>query len=405
MHEQSTTFGTRKYSGLRTVLFRSDSDTVYKPMQLERAFLLLLLPMMALCCVIWYAASMAMEVDTWFERWQILPGGLGFLLLFVWALRTRPAKIHKIRNAFLTLLPGLAFARFALGLIWTASYGHDERWVDSLSPWVTLSACMFAFLIPSRMAMRVGFCYYLLVALSVLLFLSFNTWPMPDGMYRELVLSYIVGIPVFLVLTFGFSRLRLAYGTALTHASDMESLAMQDGLTGLYNRRAFESSLRRARSRQRRNGTPVSLILCDIDFFKSVNDTYGHNKGDEVLVKVANILIQEMRRTDDVIRWGGEEMLIVLEETPLEKAAEVAERLRARIESTDMIRGHNVTASFGVTELVEGELDTDLVGRADSALYEAKEDGRNQVKTCKAPERVRNEGAAQIARLLEGGAA
>jgi diguanylate cyclase (GGDEF)-like protein len=181
----------------------------------------------------------------------------------------------------------------------------------------------------------------------------------------------------------------------------MQDLAMQDSLTGLFNRRAFAASMRRARSRHTRRQTPVSMVMLDLDHFKAVNDRWGHDMGDEVLVKVARILTDTMRRTDDVFRWGGEEFVILMEETGADQAGMVADRLRSLIEDANILKDHPVTASFGVAQLMPGEDDTEFFNRADAALYDAKDMGRNRVVIRKRPKRPSDPRVGPIAEMID----
>lgn len=160
--------------------------------------------------------------------------------------------------------------------------------------------------------------------------------------------------------------------------------ALVDGLTGLSNRRGFEAEMQAALEEQMRFGWEVSLVLVDIDHFKLVNDTFGHDAGDAVLRVVAGILDDGVRATDACARVGGEEMALILKDTGVEGAKELAERLRANVEMLHVPFGPEairVTASFGVatypTEVAEWD---SLYRRADRALYEAKQAGRNRVR-------------------------
>lgn len=156
--------------------------------------------------------------------------------------------------------------------------------------------------------------------------------------------------------------------------------AWHDDLTGLLNRSGARGELKNCQASARQHGTPFSVILGDIDRFKQVNDQLGHDAGDLVLVQVAQTLRASVRVTDHVVRWGGEEFVIILPATDLSSAQELAERLRSVIASQDFPSVGSVTMSFGVGTWSHGESATELLRRADKALYRAKNQGRNRVE-------------------------
>lgn len=168
----------------------------------------------------------------------------------------------------------------------------------------------------------------------------------------------------------------------------LERLAAIDGLTEIPNRRQFDCVLKREWERSRRTQNPLSLILIDIDFFKNYNDFYGHTSGDECLVKVARMLAYSVKRaTDLVARYGGEEFAVILPETNLKPAIEIAETVRKNVESLQISHATSpvsewVTLSLGVAAIVPGRdaVPKHLIDRADRALYRAKAGGRNQVR-------------------------
>jgi len=164
--------------------------------------------------------------------------------------------------------------------------------------------------------------------------------------------------------------------------AEMERMATRDGLTGLFNHRAFQEQLERAVARSSRNGQRLSLMLCDIDHFKQVNDTYGHPAGDEVLRRVAAVLDQEARRTDAVARYGGEEFAVIMEGTDPTGAVQLAERIRCAVADAAVTteRGTiKVTLSAGLaTYPMDAEDRAQLIKLTDGALYDAKHGGRNR---------------------------
>jgi two-component system cell cycle response regulator len=159
-------------------------------------------------------------------------------------------------------------------------------------------------------------------------------------------------------------------------------LAQTDALTALYNRRHTSATLDLEVARSNRYGSPLSILMCDIDHFKSVNDRFGHNAGDEVIRRVGRLLSENIRRIDLAGRWGGEEFLILLPSTKVLGAAVVAERIRDGIEALGAVEGgpDSFTVSIGVAEHERGKAAIELVERADKALYVAKQRGRNRVE-------------------------
>ena len=156
-------------------------------------------------------------------------------------------------------------------------------------------------------------------------------------------------------------------------------LMNQDSLTKLANRRALEETLERAISFARRTAQSMCLILCDIDHFKVVNDTYGHATGDEVLSTFAKLLVKSCRREDTAARFGGEEFVLLLPNTRLDGGVEIAERIRQNMDQIGLEGGTTLTASFGVAECRIDDTSETLIARADQALYSAKESGRDKV--------------------------
>lgn len=163
--------------------------------------------------------------------------------------------------------------------------------------------------------------------------------------------------------------------------SQLKRLATTDMLTGLVNRSHFDAVLKSEANRQHRYARPLSLIMLDIDYFKDINDTHGHDVGDQVLVEFAHLLRRNLRKADCCARWGGEEFMLLAPETSLEQAVRLADKIRRAIKSTSFPVQGSVTASFGVVEVHPQESLKNVMKRADDALYLAKDNGRDQVST------------------------
>lgn len=169
--------------------------------------------------------------------------------------------------------------------------------------------------------------------------------------------------------------------------------AMTDGLTGLSNRKAFDAAISRVTEEADASNSPFTLLMVDIDHFKTFNDNFGHQIGDQVLRLVARTLIEGVKGKDIAARYGGEEFVIILPDTTLSAGVAVGNSLRKAVATKDVINRSSgeklgrITMSVGVAEFTPGEKIPDLIERADAALYTAKHNGRNQVAA--APSRAR----------------
>lgn len=174
----------------------------------------------------------------------------------------------------------------------------------------------------------------------------------------------------------------------------VEQHSITDKLTGLLNRRRFDEALAQEILRAERYRHPLALVIFDVDHFKRYNDRHGHVRGDAVLREVGKVLERTKRATDLAFRYGGEEFCLLLPETGLAEAKELAERLRRAVEKEAFIGEHTqpgarLTISLGVAMFVPGDDPKALVVRADAALYNAKQQGRNRVELSDAAKRAR----------------
>jgi diguanylate cyclase len=226
----------------------------------------------------------------------------------------------------------------------------------------------------------VAFVVALLVFLVVLDFLTRSLGPLaPLSASAQIALKWL-NITIFVTM---FSSLSIYYRQKIFQAERfLHAQATQDALTGLYNRRHFQLVAEQELVRCRRTGSSASLLIMDIDFFKTINDTYGHETGDQVLISIARTLRQGSREMDTLARWGGEEFVLLMPDINAEEAWAVAERFRLAVAQQPVIfAGGEIhcTLSFGVTQLRADEALSASVARADRALYRSKIDGKNRV--------------------------
>jgi len=195
-----------------------------------------------------------------------------------------------------------------------------------------------------------------------------------QGINYSLALKFLIGGSLLLGFAFYWNRKLSVLNKKL------ELLSVTDRLTGLFNRIKIDSTFEEQIAQSQRSNKIFSIILLDIDHFKKVNDTYGHQAGDTILTEVAHILQNNTRKTDVVGRWGGEEFIIICPNTSSNQALFLAENLRGFLEAHDFPITKSQTASFGVATYQKEDQSKDIVGRADAALYVAKNKGRNRVE-------------------------
>jgi diguanylate cyclase (GGDEF)-like protein len=211
-------------------------------------------------------------------------------------------------------------------------------------------------------------------------------------------LDYAAGLSVFIALTAYYTRAisqRLLEGIRLQHANGslaaqlrtalqkVEIDAATDALTGHWNRRALDDVLKQQLERRASSGGPFSILMLDVDFFKNINDEFGHMVGDDVLRAFAQRLREFLRAADICARFGGEEFVVVLPETSLATAMEIGERIRKGIAQAPLLNKPRVqaTVSIGVATMEKEQSINELLATADAAVYLAKNEGRNQVRS------------------------
>ncbi len=325
-------------------------------------------------------------------RYGIVSPLAGLLVLFS---RTRwfPAWQQLSLAAFTLVLAGLLF-----GLMWLG----DERIVMTYSPGMILVAVFAGIVLHLRFWLAFG-----LLAIIGMFYFRFVADLRPQG--PEIVATYTIFYLMgsFMALFAGYrvehaARQQFLHGRLLALKQreleranqQLQALVDQDGLTGIANRRHFDQQLAAEWNRARRGGYPISLLLIDLDFFKSYNDTYGHQAGDDCLIVVGSVLRAHTQRSGDLAaRYGGEEFVMILPATTIEDAEEIGWRLvrdlaAYRIPHRTSQVADVVTASVGVACAAPSSPLTeprDLLAAADEALYEAKRNGRNRVEVARGP--------------------
>ena len=207
------------------------------------------------------------------------------------------------------------------------------------------------------------------------------TFTAKDAIYMYYFNTFLTFAYIWTISTLFILEVSYMQRTLESENTDLEKLANFDPLTKLMNRRSLNNHLKEALENAMRTGEVFSLIMTDIDDFKAVNDTYGHEAGDEILVNISRILINNVRETDYVCRWGGEEMLLLIK-AEKDVACHVAERIREDVEKTRVtVNGHNigVTMTLGVSSYKPGDNIRSMVQKADICLYEGKNSGKNKV--------------------------
>ncbi len=311
----------------------------------------------------------------------------GWIGLVIWGVLLRRSDSHS------SFYPAVFMSFFAVGYLllgWTFGlYSPMTGMVLMGSPLVGF--ILFGF---RRVAWNFAFAVLVVLALAWLSVQGYSAHAIYFSKYpisQELLSYYWVGSTVAFMVPFiaaVITLVALLLGRWAYREAQVRDQALRDPLTRLSNRRELFCRLNHEVARARRSGRPLSVCLLDLDFFKRINDTYGHGVGDEVLVKVASVLKGNLRETDAVGRIGGEEFVLVLPETEQLGARRVVERCRTSIEASPVILADGsplpVSASFGVVtwdpdEEADGH---QLITRADEMLYRAKAGGRNRVEYC-----------------------
>lgn len=316
--------------------------------------------------LIWWLGEIPLQIDDVIAPLMGIFCIASFVLFRVFGVRY----LGFFESAVISILFGYFLIDFAY-VIWRESqlplidFGAFELWIPTLY--------IVSFLIlRSRRALRLSLAYLAcILAAGIVYFLL--TWERPVNWQNILHLTQIYASNLIYIATlYLISLLKDRYGEAVVRSEQMHKLAMMDDLTGIYNRRKINDLLKIFIQDYRERGKPFSIIMLDVDGLKRVNDTYGHDTGDYVLRRAAEILRLNVRETDQVGRWGGDEFFIFYPDTSAEQIRRLAKRLAGAICSAHFENVGQVSLSLGTATSRPGDTVESLWKRADRALYIAK---------------------------------
>ena len=293
-----------------------------------------------------------------------------------------------LRPSQLERMERLSFATFALYIVLhaqPAGLSGLSTYADaSLAQWFPLVYTAAFFFLETRHAIQVSILIFLSVMIPHLIHILWQAPAAQSSDHTLLLVNMLCSHPVYIVTLSGIARLKTHLVQARTHADALNAAANLDYLTGVANRRAITHVLQQELARAQEVDVRLSVILLDVDYFKQINDTFGHDVGDQLLIEMTGTLRQHLRTTDTLGRWGGEEFIIVANTTDSDEAAALAERLRGIVAAHSYLQGEQITISLGVATSTSYDIPESLVKRADSALYQAKQGGRNCVRVAPA---------------------
>ena len=271
-------------------------------------------------------------------------------ILFLALIQTLRNKLHQ--EVRLLLVLAYSFGAFAVLYLKGAQ----------LIYWAYPPMISTFFLLTLRHALVINFLFLLII--------------LPTAFFQVERIEFYSILTTFIILyIFGYIlTARFEYQKKL-----LNQLASLDPLTNTLNKRSLDNHISQIIDEYQRYSENSTLMILDLDFFKNINDTYGHNVGDQALVKFSNLLSTSIRSVDTIFRFGGEEFVVISKNTNLENAIKLAERIRKTIEEKLLIEKTQLTVSIGVAELNKNDDSSSWLNRADQALYNAKDSGRNKV--------------------------
>ena len=282
-------------------------------------------------------------------------GNLGMMLLFatnIWALKNNPKLLEHL----------ILFGLIPVGVIYLSFSIHIQKIIGVLWCYPAIVACYY--FLPQIKA-RIANILFVVSTFPIIWF-TFDFHIVARIYVTIILVSFLAAI---------FIKLINQQQNALRES------ATNYFLTGVLNRTLLQSHLEDALEQNQRSNLPMSLVVLDLDHFKTVNDSFGHVEGDEVLKDVADILKDRCRKVDKIFRLGGEEFLVLLYNTALDDAINICEELRIAISKLDTVPNHSITVSLGVSTIEKNDSYLNWIKRTDDKLYLAKENGRNRIES------------------------
>lgn len=310
----------------------------------------------------------------------VYPAFILVLVVVFVLLRQRKVALERLENLIFALVAGLVLTRLGWHFHFAGSIDDQLLILVGGHYWAVGSLIVAGtIMLEGSRGLRAGIA--ILVMTTVIALSGVAKGLLVVGVELE-TLGYLLRVHLFLLVLLMLAIVAMIirdhHRRVLIRAEVLDQWAYTDTLTGLFNRRAIDAFLAREIAEAKRYVRPLSIILIDIDHFKKVNDTHGHLVGDKVLMKIARRLSSQMRRSNFLARWGGEEFLIVAPETRAHEAIHFAKRCQAAVASAPF-DGISVTATFSVSELRADDSIETLLERADVHLYRGKDAGRNRV--------------------------
>lgn len=345
----------------------------------ERTFYRGVLTLLALTGLMGLAASVLhyLEPEPQLMDLVIPPSvALANILLAVWLIRSPKSILYVVYSAFAVGIAALSLPAWYYSL--RAHHDPDILLITIFPPissFIIILIVLVMVMLPPRRAFAIMITAWLLNAVPILSYLLTHTEELWTARGQEMFMSYGLAILLLLVLLPFQHRARLQLERLQNDNSHMHNLAEHDALTRQYNRWGGQKLL----DDFMRSGAAGSIIMLDIDHFKLINDTHGHLVGDKVLQQFAARVSSALRSDGHLIRWGGEEFLVLIRGIAERDAFTVAERLRTAINSDLFPPIGKLTASGGATSRKDNDTLESLIARADKALYQAKLNGRDQV--------------------------